>query len=122
MTHDPYIRRCRLLRVVDGDTQHLVIDYGFRMSGEHSIRLLGIDCPETNRGTPEEKAKGQQAKRYAMDWYRLHSSDAEDPDWPLWISSEKADSFGRWLGDVFSSAGAHLSDDLRAAGHIKATS
>jgi endonuclease YncB( thermonuclease family) len=104
--------------VVDGDTQHLAIDYGYRMSGEHSIRLLGIDCPEINRGTIEEKARGQAAKQFARDWYHQHSSGAE---WPLWIASEKADSFGRWLGDVFSDSGAHLSDDLLAAGHAKAT-
>ncbi len=113
---DAYVRRCRLLRVVDGDTQHLLIDYGYRMRGEHAIRLLGVDCPEIYSGTREEKARGQAAKQFAMDWYRQQSHDV-NPEWPFWIASEKADSFGRWLGDVYSARGEHLAAALLDAGH-----
>jgi micrococcal nuclease len=47
----------RVVRVVDGDTIHVVVD-GVR----YKVRLIGIDTPETTR---ETEPYGEEASRYA---------------------------------------------------------
>ena len=94
-----YEYRAKCLRVIDGDTVHLEVDLGFRMSTEHHFRLLGIDTPELRGGTVESKNKAQQAKRRVKELLFV------DPDecttsFDLLIHTEKADSFGRWLAKV----------------------
>lgn len=49
-----YHYRARLLRVIDGDTVHATIDYGFDQRGDYTLRLEGLDAPE--RGTEEGSA------------------------------------------------------------------
>ena len=91
---DPYIRRARWTKTVDGDTAHLVIDLGWYIYAEHSVRILGIDTPEIRGAT---RLEGLAAKEFSDAWYKSHQHDLE---WPLLIRSEKADSFGRFLADV----------------------
>lgn len=43
---DAFIRRCRLIKIVDGDTLRLEIDCGFGARITHDIRLTGVDTPE----------------------------------------------------------------------------
>lgn len=91
---DPYIRRARWTKTVDGDTAHLVIDLGWYIYAEHTIRLLGVDTPEL-RGV--DRLAGLESKAFSEFWFKTHQHDL---DWPLLIRSEKADSFGRFLADV----------------------
>lgn len=53
---DAFVRKARLLKVVDGDTLRLEIDLGFGTRLAHDIRLLGVDTPEP-RG--KESAAGK---------------------------------------------------------------
>jgi micrococcal nuclease len=89
---NPYRYRAELIRVVDGDTVDLKVDLGFYLSAALRFRVLGLDTPELRGGTPETKAKARRAKEFVLD---LLSSAAA-----IYIKTEKADSFGRWLAEV----------------------
>lgn len=121
---DPYVRKCRLLRVVDGDTAHMEIDLGYRNFAQHSIRFLGIDCHEIYRGTEEEKKKGQKAKAYVEKWFQHHMianpGEGIIGSYMFLIRSEKADSFGRYLGEIWNWDGKFcLNEELLRNGLAK---
>jgi len=103
----------RLLSITDGDTITVKLDMGLRITRDERIRLLGIDTPEL-RG--ESRAAGLAATEFVRQWMVMAASSVFD--WELLIATTKADSFGRWLGDVHRVGdGANLSQDLLAAGH-----
>ena len=56
--------RCKIIKIVDGDTVDVDIDLGFDiwMKNER-IRLLGIDTPESRTRDLEEKKFGLLAKK-----------------------------------------------------------
>lgn len=58
-----YEYRCKILRVVDGDTVDVDIDLGFNIWVHNErMRLYGIDAPETRTTNQIEKAHGVYAK------------------------------------------------------------
>lgn len=84
----PYVYRCRVLNVVDGDTCDVTVDVGFKVATAQRIRLLGINAPEMKLAT---RAAGQAAKDMLM--LLLSRGD-------VWIRTEKdPDNFGRYLGE-----------------------
>ena len=95
----PYEYHARVTQVVDGDTIVVDIDLGFNvvLSGQ-SVRLLGVDTPESRTGDKVEKVFGLASKEYTKDFVenckkevivRTHKSD----------DSEK---FGRILGEIIN--------------------
>lgn len=56
-----YEYRARIVRVIDGDTVEADIDLGFHISVRKTLRLSGINAPET-RGT--ERPHGLAATRF----------------------------------------------------------
>ncbi len=111
MSADPYIRRCQVLRVVDGDTVRARIDLGWNVFADHNVRLLRVNAPEMKTTTIEA---GRAARDYVIDWIAAHTAQTA---WPFIIRSEKDDAFGRYLVEFSALDGANLSDDLLAAGH-----
>ena len=71
--------------VVDGDTIDADLDLGFHMLCRQRIRLLGIDAAE----------KGQRGAKEATAFLRQFIGK------PLWVKTQKSDSFGRYLGVLF---------------------
>ena len=58
-----YEYRCKILRVVDGDTVDVDIDLGFGVwMHKQRIRMYGIDTPESRTRDLEEKKYGLMAK------------------------------------------------------------
>lgn len=107
-----------LIRTVDGDTFDLTLekrmDFGFRLIEDKRwstrFRLLGVDTWETN------EAGGAAAKAFADAWIKQAILDDV-----LRGQTFKTDNFGRWLIDPYRvDTGEHLSDALRAGGHVKA--
>ena len=120
---DPYIRRFRLLPtdrhpygVVDGDTFYAHIDLGFRSYTEQIIRILGVNCPEMTGLTHDA---GMAAADYTENWFFQHKHIPTGMyiAWPFTLRSEKGDSFGRWLADIWCSEGHNLSQDLLDSGN-----
>lgn len=97
--------KCRIVRVIDGDTVVAEIDVGFRFKTIQHIRLLGCDMPEAR--TP----LGRQATAELSRWL--------DRFEVVTIETFKQDSFGRWLCWVTAqdqgstlNASAHMIDWL----------
>ena len=63
---DEFVRKAKLLRIIDGDTLRLKIDLGFGASIIHDVRLLGVDTPEA-RGV--ESAAGRFVSAKVGDWF-----------------------------------------------------
>lgn len=108
---DAYWRKCRMERVVDGDTMQVVIDVGFRLQIEERIRLLGVNAPEMRT------AEGPLAKAWANEWFLVHTH--QPMRWPFMLRTEKSDSFDRWLGVIECCEGHVLNDDLLTTGHAE---
>tara|TARA_B100001057_G_scaffold381059_1_gene386851 strand:- start:521 stop:922 length:402 start_codon:yes stop_codon:yes gene_type:complete len=88
--------KCKLLRVIDGDTVDVDIDLGFGVwLRKQRIRLYGIDTPESRTRDLEEKKYGLAAKDFLVKW--LAAGD-------LTIKTHKdaKGKFGRILGELWT--------------------
>ena len=95
----PYEYHAKVTNVVDGDTIVVDIDLGFNVVlSNQSVRLLGVDTPESRTSDKIEKVFGLASKEYAKEFVenckkqiilRTHKSDG----------SEK---FGRLLGEIIN--------------------
>ncbi|TNE52856.1 MAG: thermonuclease family protein [Bacteroidetes bacterium] len=87
----------RVVRVVDGDTLELEIELGFDLKIRNSLRLIGLNTPETygvKKGS-EEYRKGMEAKEFVQNFVR-------ENDWvEVEIYRGKKEKYGRWLGQVY---------------------
>ena len=91
-----YEYRCKILRVVDGDTTDVDIDLGFGVwLHRQRIRFYGIDTPESRTRDLEEKKFGLLAKEYLTE-----KLDTEDIIVTTEVDNEKG-KFGRILGWVW---------------------
>ena len=58
-----YEYKCKILKVVDGDTVDIDLDLGFGVwLRNERVRLAGIDTPESRTSDAVEKVFGQAAK------------------------------------------------------------
>jgi len=120
MIKDPYIRKCRILKVIDGDTLEVEIDLGFNMRMTERVRLLGINCPEM-KGTT--KAAGEAAHYFVEEWLLDNAGPTVGEDGGIFdygivfMRSEKDDSFGRWLALIETEEGLNLNQAILEAGH-----
>lgn len=103
MTYDYAVTE--VLRVVDGDTVDLRVDLGFHMTAALRFRVLDLDTPE--RGQPG----WSEATAFTRMW--LTQSGPY-----LRVSTYKADSFGRWLGEVYVPAGSPTPTMGTLAGNV----
>lgn len=93
-----------ILKVIDGDTFDFRIDLGFNILVDIRVRLNGINTPESRTRDLKEKALGLKAKALAKKW--LESAEK------LWLITNKAGKFGRYLGRVFNEKDEVLNDVL----------
>jgi micrococcal nuclease len=54
-----YEYKCKVKRVVDGDTVDIVLNLGFNVLHAVRVRLAGIDTPECRTRDLDEKARGK---------------------------------------------------------------
>lgn len=116
MTDDALFHfRARCVRVVDGDTADLTIDVGFYLTSTLRVRLLGIDAPELRSSDPDERARAVLAHQCLIG---MLSPSTVRTDWPLRMRTQKADSFGRWLADIWiAETGVSVNGELLRLGH-----
>ena len=86
---DLYRYKAEILRVVDGDTFDSLIDLGFSIKVQAVVRILFMNAPEMTGSTKEYGEASKQALE------RLLKSG------PVRIRTEKPDSFGRALAEVW---------------------
>jgi len=90
-----YEYRATIKRVVDGDTLKAMVDVGFHMHHDVTLRLYGIDCPEVRTRNLEEKEKGIEAKNRMIELL-------EKCNYEVRIKSHGLDKYGRCLAEVVS--------------------
>ena len=90
-----YEYRCKVRRVVDGDTVDIDIDLGFGVwLHKERVRIYGIDTPESRTRDKEEKKYGLMAKEFVKQFVKGDS---------IKLTTQKYDAkgkFGRILGDI----------------------
>ena len=86
--------RCKVTRVVDGDTIDVNLDLGFSIWHLARVRMLGIDTPESRTRNLEEKAMGLASKARLKELLKGKKIEIE-------CSKEKG-KFGRVLGIVWA--------------------
>jgi len=106
--------RCKLKRVVDGDTVDVDIDLGFGIwQMNERVRIMGIDTPESRTRDKIEKKFGLAAKA------KLKSLLVPKPVLQTTISKKGEDmkgKFGRVLGD-FLVDGKLVTEIMCKTGH-----
>jgi len=100
-----YEYKCKIVRVVDGDTVDVDVDLGWSTfrCGER-IRLYGIDTPECRTRDAEEKAAGLLAKAFVED--ALHVGGTYT------LTTREKGKFGRYLGVILLEDGTSINAAL----------
>ena len=105
---DLYYYKCRVDRVVDGDTIDVDIDLGFNVVlKKQRVRLAGIDTPESRTRNKAEKVLGLAAKE------RLKALCGDE----VFIQSLGVGKFGRILGIPLTREGIDICATLIKEGH-----
>lgn len=114
-----YMYKCKILRIVDGDTVDVDIDLGFGMwMHRERVRMMGIDTPESRTRDLEEKAFGLASKERLKELLPIGSIQILKTE--IDKSGEDAKGkFGRILGD-FLIEGERASEILIEEGHAVA--
>ena len=88
-----YEYRCKILRVIDGDTADVDIDLGFGVwLHKERVRFAGIDTPESRPRDKVEKKYGLAAKAFVQKYLPKGSSQI------LVTQKDGTGKFGRILG------------------------
>ena len=113
-----YEYKCKILRVVDGDTVDVDIDLGFGVwMHKERVRMMGIDTPESRTRDKVEKKFGLASKA------RLKSLLGKTGILKTQINKNGEDmkgKFGRILGDFVAEDGRMVTDILVEEGHAVA--
>jgi|TARA_R110002153_G_scaffold121139_3_gene266626 micrococcal nuclease len=94
-----YEYKCKIIKVVDGDTVDVDIDLGFGVwLKKERVRMMGIDTPESRTRDKVEKKFGLAAKAKLKEMLPLGSTSVLKTE--IDRSGEDAKGkFGRILGD-----------------------
>ena len=114
-----YEYKCKILRVVDGDTVDIDIDLGFGIwMHKERVRMMGIDTPESRTRDLVEKAFGLASKERLKELLPIGSIQVLKTE--IDKSGEDAKGkFGRILGD-FLIEEKRVTDILIEEGHAVA--
>jgi micrococcal nuclease len=86
-----YTYKCKVSRVIDGDTLSLSVDLGFNITNEIRVRLIDIDTPEV-RG--KDREFGLLVTEKVREWVKNAPGQ-------LYVSTKKTGKYGRWLARIF---------------------
>jgi len=88
-----YEYRCKIVRVVDGDTADVDIDLGFGVwLKKQRIRFYGIDTPESRTSDDVEKIYGKAASAFVESYLPVNSVQT------LITHKDAVGKYGRILG------------------------
>ena len=115
-----YEYRCRVIRVIDGDTVDVDIDLGFDIVlRDERVRIMGIDTPESRTRDKVEKKFGLASKARLKELIGGKSG----PILKTQINKKGEDmrgKFGRILGVFVTDSGRLVTDILVEEGHAVA--
>ena len=91
-----YQYRCKIVKIIDGDTVDVDIDLGFGVwLHKERVRLYGIDTPESRTRDLEEKKYGLAAKQFLTNMLN------DDGGIVLKTHKDAEGKFGRILGELW---------------------
>lgn len=110
--HGAFAANAAVESVIDGDTIKVAMD-----SGSETVRLVGIDTPETVHPNKPEQCYGAEASRY------IESLLPKGTPVTLVLDTEARDSYGRLLAYVMRSGDEMFVNwEMVASGHASALS
>ena len=89
-----YKYKCKLVRVVDGDTADVLIDLGFDTWRKSRLRFKGVDTWEKRTRDKEEKVKGIAASAFTQKYLEMNEGN-------FVIQSYGKGKYGRVLAEIF---------------------
>ncbi len=112
MIKEDFVRSATVRRIIDGDTYEVLIDDGRQHYSVEQLRLLRMDTPEVR---DETKEAGLEAKAFVQNILTVGKE--------IVIQTEKDDSFGRYLAEVYyqdeNDQQQNLNDELFEKGFAK---
>jgi micrococcal nuclease len=104
-----YQYKCKINKVLDGDTVDIDLDLGFNIVlVNQRVRMAGVDTPESRTSNKEEKPRGLLSKKKLAEKLPIGS-------WQI-IETQKSDNnddkFGRILGVFILEDGTKVNDWL----------
>lgn len=104
-----YQYKCKINKVLDGDTVDIDLDLGFNIIlANQRVRMAGVDTPESRTTNKEEKPRGLLSKKKLGEKLPVGS-------WQI-IETQKSDNnddkFGRILGVFILEDGTKVNDWL----------
>ena len=113
-----YEYKCKIVKVVDGDTVDVDLDLGFGVwLRDERVRIMGIDTPESRTSDKVEKIFGLAAKDRLIS---LLGSEATLDTMINKNGENMKGKFGRILGNFRTINGEHCADVLMKEGHAVA--
>ena len=110
-----YEYKCKVKRVVDGDTMDVILDLGFDIHHAVRVRMAGIDTPESRTRDLDEKARGKLAKEFLKNWVTEYENNKKNI--VIKTKKEKAKGkFGRVLGELWVE-GVNVNEDMMESYH-----
>lgn len=103
-------------RVIDGDTVEVVLDRGFNDTKKISVRLLGLNAPESRTRRALEKEAGLLVKQIVLKWFEVNGEAK------LFATSEERPKYaGRAVGKIWAECEATgcLNTHLLSLGVVK---
>ena len=89
-----YEYKCKIVKVIDGDTADVDIDLGFGVwMKKQRVRFYGVDTPESRTSDKEEKVYGLMAKEFVQNHLPLGSTQT------LRTKKDGVGKYGRILGE-----------------------
>lgn len=86
-----------IIKIIDGDSIIVLLDLGFYIYAQKTIRLVDIDSPEIHTLNEEHKKYGIRAKEKLTEYLSFENGD-------IIVSTLKpnsSDKYGRILGSVY---------------------
>ena len=109
MNQPEYYYKCKISRVVDGDTVDGIIDLGFGILFKHRLRIAKINAPEIYgvKKESEEYKLGIVSKNRLVEL-------VEGKD--VFIKTEKKGKYGRYIAEIFLYDGSSVGETLLLEG------
>lgn len=108
--------KCKIDRVVDGDTVDLWVDLGFKIQIHERFRLYGINAPESRTKDLTEKMAGIAATKFLVEL--LHNMTG---DLVVTTLKDKKGKYGRWIGTLWMDRGTdmemNINEEMVSVGH-----
>lgn len=96
----------KVVKVIDGDTVDVLIDFGFKLTQVVRLRLFGINTPEI-RG--KERPEGLKVKQYLKD--KIEGKD-------IVVETFKKGKYGRYVANIYLGK-TLINEDLVKKGFAK---